>query len=236
VRTAEGLNTAVANAIDFFKESREPHALLWLAVMHRRFGIEEFAAALQRYDRVLIEQPEQAPLRRVFRRIADRNNPLQPEDWDAVTLQSDRLIVCALYCDRLGLPASFAAMLQKAANAGGYYLPHVILTWFWIRENGGALALPEGFMEGVYRASAAMINDNPLMVSDLRLEVAAFLHLAGQGALVDDEIRGGLRVRRHRGTCRPAGVCSVRCRHGRVPVFARILRCRRAPCEKPGGG
>ena len=186
MRTAEGLNTAVANAIDFFKESREPHALLWLAVMHRRFGIEEFAAALQRYDRVLIEQPEQAPLRRVFRRIADRNNPLQPEDWEAVTLQSDRLIVCALYCDRLGLPASFAAMLQKAANAGGYYLPHVILTWFWIRENGGALALPEGFMEGVYRASAAMINDNPLMVSDLRLEVAAFLHLAGQGALVDD--------------------------------------------------
>ena len=47
MRTEEELNTAVANAIDFFKESREPHALLWLAVMHRRFGIEKFADALE---------------------------------------------------------------------------------------------------------------------------------------------------------------------------------------------
>ena len=36
VWTENNLNTAVANAIDFFKESREPHALLWLAVMYRR--------------------------------------------------------------------------------------------------------------------------------------------------------------------------------------------------------
>ena len=186
MRTEEDLNTAVANAIDFFKESREPHALLWLAVMHRRFGIEQFADALQRYDRVLIEQPEQAPLRRVLRRFADRNNPLQPEDWDAVTNPSDRLIVCALYCDRLGLPSSFAEMLHKAASAGGYYLPHVILTWFWMQENGCGLALPEGFMGGVYSASAAIINNDPMMVSDLRLEVAAFLYLVGQGKRVDD--------------------------------------------------
>jgi hypothetical protein len=185
VRTEEDLNTAVANAIDFFKESREPHALLWLVVMHRRFGIKEFADALQRYDRVLNEQPEQAPLRRVLRRFADRDNPLQPDDWDAVTLQSDRIMVCALYCDRLGLPPSFAEMLHKAASAGGYYLPHVILAWFWIQENGCGLVLPEGFMDRVYGASAAIINDEPTIVSDLRLEVAAFLHLVGQGARVD---------------------------------------------------
>jgi hypothetical protein len=185
MRTEEDLNTAVANAINFFKESREPHALLWLAVMHRRFGIEPFADALQRYDRVLIEQPEQAPLRRVLRRFADRDNPLQPDDWDAVTDPSDRLLICALYCDRLGLPRSFAEMLHKAASAGGYYLPHVMLVWFWIRENDCSLALPEGFMDRVYRASAAIINIDPTIVSDLRLEVAAFLHLVGQGALVD---------------------------------------------------
>ena len=119
VRTEQDLNTAVANAIDFFKESREPHALLWLALMHRRFGIDAFADALQRYDRVLIEQPEQAPLRRVLRRFAARDNPLQPDDWDAVTLQSDRILVVALYCDRLGLPRSFPETLHKAASAGG---------------------------------------------------------------------------------------------------------------------
>lgn len=186
MRTQEDLNTAVANAIDFFKDSREPHALLWLAVMHRRFGVPEFADALQRYDAVLIEQPEQAPLRRVLRRFADRDNPLRPEDWDAVTLQSDRLLVCALYCDRLGLPASFPEMLQKAASAGGYYLTHVMLTWCWVKDNGCGLALPEGFMDGVFRASASLINDDPKTVSDLRIEAAAFLHLVGRSELVDD--------------------------------------------------
>jgi hypothetical protein len=186
VRTEEDVKTAVANAISFFKESREPHALLWLALMHRRFGIHEFADALQRYDRVLVEQPEQAPLRRVLRRFADRDNPLQPDDWDAVTLQSDRLIVCALYCDRLGLPGSFPEMLRKSASAGGYFLTHVILTWFWVQENGCRLVLPDGFMDGVYGAGAAIIDADPSIVSDLRLEVAAFLHLVGQGARVDE--------------------------------------------------
>jgi len=185
VRTQEGMSTAVANAIEFFKDSRDPHALLWLAVMHRRFGLSGFADALQRYDRLLIEQPEQAPLRRVLRRFAVRDNPLRPEDWDAVTLQSDRLLVSALYCDRLGLPASFAEMLRKTASAGGYNLTHVLLTWCWVKDNGCALSLPEGFMDGVFRASAAIVNEDPTMVSDLRLEAAAFLHLAGQGALVD---------------------------------------------------
>ena len=41
-------------------------------------------------------------------------------------------------------------------------------------------------MDRVYSASAAIINNDPTIVSDLRLEVAAFLHLVGQGALVDD--------------------------------------------------
>lgn len=185
VRTDEDLNAAVANAIGFFRESREPHALLWLAVMHRRFAIEPFADALQRYDQVLNEQPAHAPLRRVLRRFADRNNPLNPDDWDAVTDPSDRLLVCALYCDRVGLPGSFAEMLRKAASAGGYYLPHLLLVWFWVCENGCRLVLPQGFMERVYEANAALVNQDPTIVSDLRLEAAAFLHLVGQGARID---------------------------------------------------
>ena len=186
VRTEQGLTTAVSSAIAFFKDSREPHALLWLAVMHRRFQIEQFADALRRYDDVLADQPEQAPLRRVLRRFADRDNPLRPDDWDAVTDPSDRLLVCALYCDRVGFPRSFAEMLRKAARAGGYYLPHVMLVWFWIRENGCECELPAGFMDRVYGASAAIIDQDPTIVSDLRLEVAAFLHLVGQPGRVSD--------------------------------------------------
>lgn len=186
LRAGKRLHAVVANAISFFDGSSEPHALLWLDVMHRRFGIEEFAEALQRYDQLLTEQPEQLPLLRVFRRIADRDNPLQVEDLDAVSHSSDRIIVCALYCDRLGLPPSFLEVLHKAARAGGYYLTHVLLASVWIREYGGKLTLPEEFINEVYRANAAMVNGDATMVSDLKLEAAAFLCLAGRGALIDD--------------------------------------------------
>ena len=184
--TEEDLQNAIANAIDFFEGSREPYALLWLDVMHRRFGIEEFADALQRYDQVLTEQPEQLPLRRMFRRIADYDNPLQAEDLQAVSLPSDRIIAYALYCDRLGLPSDYSEMLDRAVSQGEYHLTHVLLAWIWIQENGCELALPDGFIDDMYRANAAIIDNNPMMVDDLKLEAAAFLYLAGQGALVDD--------------------------------------------------
>ena len=102
--TEVDVRTKVASAIDFLQGSREPHALLWLNVMHRRFGIEQFAGALEQYDKVLAERPEEAPLLRVLRRIADANNPLQPDDWDHVKIATDRMLVSALYCDRVGLP------------------------------------------------------------------------------------------------------------------------------------
>ena len=91
------LHTATAKAISFLEDRREPYALLWLDVMYRRFGITEFADALQRYDQVLTEQPEDEALLRVFRRIADYDNPLQIEDLQSVKLPSDILIVPVSY-------------------------------------------------------------------------------------------------------------------------------------------
>lgn len=179
-------HAAVANAIRFFAGSREPDALVWLAWMHRRFGIQEFADALRRYDQVLMEQPQQAPLRRVLRRVGDRDNPVRAEDWAAVLHPSDRITVSALYCDQLGLPPSFAEALSNAFAQGGYYFPHVLLAVFWIHENGCALGAPRGFVDDVYRANAAIIHDNPARVTDLTLEAGAFLYLAGQGELVDE--------------------------------------------------
>jgi hypothetical protein len=179
------LQRAVAKAVDFFEGSREPWALLMLDVTHRRFGIAEFADTLQRYDQVLAERPQQAPLMRVFRRIADHDNPLQVEDLQAVSEEVDRVTVPALYCDRLGLPADYPAMLVEAANRGEQLLTHVLLAWIWIQDNGCEVPLPDGFIEDMYRANAALINDDHGGVTDLKLEAAAFLYLAGQGALVD---------------------------------------------------
>jgi hypothetical protein len=181
----DALQLAVAKAIDFLEGSREPWALLMLDVMHRRFGIAEFADALQRYDQILAENPPQAPLLRVFRRIADYDNPLQVEDLQAVSEEVDQITVPALYCDRLELPEDYSGMLVGAANLEGQLLTHVLLAWIWIQDNGCEVPMPDGFIETMYRANAALIGNDPV-VDELELEAAAFLHLAGQGVLVDD--------------------------------------------------
>jgi hypothetical protein len=183
--TEAAVRTAVANAIRFVNHTREPYGLLFMDIMHRRFGVPEFADALQRFDAVLAEEPKGAPVLRVLRRIADADNPLRPDDWDHVQIQTDRILVSALYCDRLGLPAEFSEVLVKAVRAGGYPLTHALLAWIWIQDNRCKLVLPEGFVEEMYRAVAAILEDRPTMVNDLKLEAAAFLCLARQSSRVD---------------------------------------------------
>lgn len=181
------LQNAIAKAIDFLEDEQEPYALLWLDVMHRRFGIEEFADALQRYDQLLDEQQAQWSLLNVFRRIASYDNPMPAEVLQNVVIPTDIIIIVyALYCDRLGLPYDYVEMLEGAVSEGGYYLTHVLLACIWIQENGCELALPDGFIDYIYHANAAIINSDPMTVDDLKLEAAAFLYLAGQGGLIDD--------------------------------------------------
>jgi len=185
------LEAAVTNAINFFEKSPLPYnsnelyALLMLDVMHRRFGITEFADALQLYDQALEAYSENAPIMRVFRRIADYDTQLYTGDLQSVTSDYDRLTVPALYCDRFGLPENYPAQLEQAAKLGDYMLTHAMLSLIWIQENGFTLQLPDGFTENLYQATAALINDD-MVVDDLELEAAAFLYLAGQGALVNN--------------------------------------------------
>lgn len=185
--TEADVGTRIASAVDFLRGTREPHALLFLNILHRRFGIEEFADALERYDEVLTERPDEAPLLRVFRRIGDADNTMDPDDWDHVKTPRDRLLVSALYCDRLGLPASFPEVLRKAASAGGYSLTHALLTWIWVRENSCELTLPDGFVDKMFGSVAAIIDADPAIINDLKLEAAAFLCMARQSRLVDLE-------------------------------------------------
>lgn len=179
------LQSAITNAIDFFEGSSEPHALLWLDVIHRRFKIAAFADALQRYDQVLADNPGQASQLRVFRRIADYDNQLQVGDLEVMVTDLDRLTIPALYCDRLVLPTDYAAMLENAVTLGEYHLTHALLGCIWIQDNGCETPLPDGFIENIYHANAALIGNDPV-VEDLELEAAAFLYLSGQGELVDD--------------------------------------------------
>ena len=183
--TEAEVKSTVANAVAFLQKAREPHALLFMGLIYRRFGIAEFANALERYDEELPRHPERAPVLRVFRRMFDASNPIQLEDWQHVTIPTDRLLVSALYCDRLGLPESFAEALGRAVSQGRYAATHALLAWVWAQENRCRLAVPDGLLEEMYGTVAAIIDEDPATVNDIKLEAAAFLCLAGQVQRVD---------------------------------------------------
>jgi hypothetical protein len=184
---SQDLQPVIANAINFFEESKEPddpYALLLLDVVRRRFGIAEFADALKRYDNIMSTLPDQAPLMRLFRRMADHENTLQYQDLLEVSKDLDLLTLPALYCDQLDLPYDYPAMLEQATYIGDYMLTHALLACIWIQENGCKVPVSDDFIENMYNANAALIN-NDSVVQDLELEAATFLCLAGQSALVD---------------------------------------------------
>lgn len=195
--TEADVRTAVANGIDFLNRTREPYGLLFMDLMHRRFGVPQFADALKRYDEAIAERPQEAPVLRVLRRAGDADNPLRPDDWDHVQKHTDRILATALYCDRLGFPASYAEALEKGVRAGGYQATHVLLAWIWLQDNRCPLAVRDGFVEDLYRAVAAILEDQPTLVNDLKLEAAAFLCLARQGKRVDPRfVRHVLAIQR----------------------------------------
>jgi hypothetical protein len=102
-----------------------------------------------------------------------------------VTSELDVITVPALYSDRRPLPSDYTVRLQNAANQGGYPLTHVLLAWIWLQENGGEVQLPQGFIESLYTANAEIV-EREFSASDLPMEAATFLYLAGQGARVAD--------------------------------------------------
>src|SRR5690606_1581693 len=106
-------------------------------------------------------------------------------DWEHVTIPTDRLLVSALYCDRLGLPESFADALARAVSQGRYAATHALLAWVWIRENRCPLAAPAGFFADMCATVARIIDEDPTSVNDMKLEAAAFLCLAHQVERVD---------------------------------------------------
>ena len=183
--TEADVKGTIADAIAFLQKTREPHALLFMGLIYRRFGVEEFANVHKVYDEVIPEHPDRAPVLRVFRRMFDAENPIVTEDWERVTILTDRLLISALYCDRLGLPEGFAEVLERAVSQGGYAATHALLAWVWIKENGCQLNVASDFEERMYSTVAAIIDEDPATLNDIRLEAGAFLCLAREVARVD---------------------------------------------------
>ena len=183
--TEAQVRTAIANGIKFVNRTREPYGLWFMGMMYIRFKIPEFADALKRYDEEIAARPKEAPVLRVLRRLLDADNPLRPDDWDHVRIHTDQILAVALYCDRLGFPEDYAEALEKGVKAGGYHATHALLAWTWLRDNRCDLAVRDGFVEDLYRANAAILENQPTIVNDLKLEAAAFLCMARQGKRID---------------------------------------------------
>ena len=182
---SDRMQNAVTSAINYLDGIREPHGLIMLDVVYRRFGITEFADALQLYDLEIAERPKEAPVLRVLRRIGDYDNKLQDGDLAAVSEDTDLYTVPALYCDRTPLAFDYSSVLFNEAIKGHYYLTHVLLACIWIEENGCEVPLSEDTINDIYVYTSKLIY-NDSVVTDLELEAAAFLYLAGQGSLVSD--------------------------------------------------
>ena len=196
--TNQELQQAINHSITFLKQTEHPIGLMMLNVIYRQFGIAEFSDSLQRYDQLLASNPD--PLSRIWRRIADYNNSVvQPDDFNSVTDQLDRLTVPALYSDRISLPNDYLLRLTIAVedgfisvsqssdgslNSGAYLLTHVLLATIWLENNNCSLQLPEDFKPNLYQMNAVLIGDSS-QVNDIQLEAAAFLYQAGQGNLVN---------------------------------------------------
>lgn len=156
----------------------EPHALIFLDMIYRWFGAVRYEDALERYDRTLAERPAEAKVLRLFRRLMDRESPLDPQDLATLTTEYDPLTARALHCDRIDLGDDYVTQLRQAARQGGYTLTHAALAWTWLAENRCALDLPEDFETGLVRSMAALIDlEEP--VTDIEIETAALLHAMG---------------------------------------------------------
>jgi hypothetical protein len=176
----------VGNATNYLAQTKEPYALLMLDVIHRRFGIDEFNDSLQIFDEQLATRPD-APIHRVFRRIADfSNSVLQPTDFYALHFDLDRVTVPALYSDRFALPTDYSSTFTSAVDSGDYLLTHALLATIWFQENHYNLSLSDNYMEHLYLVTSALIGSDSV-VTDLEMEAADFLYLAGQGELVNAE-------------------------------------------------
>lgn len=177
------LQEAVGNATNYLAQMNEPYALLMLNVLDRQFGIPEFADSLQSYDQQLATNPDNAPILRVLRRIADYNNPVQQDDFYSVTADLDKITVPALYSDRMSLPDNYESQLNDAAHSGDYLLAHALLATIWFHDNH--YDQPDDLTEFIYQANAGLIGDGSV-ITDVQIEAAAFLYEAGQSLLVND--------------------------------------------------
>jgi len=179
------LAAAIARARAFL--GTRPHdttgLILFLDILHRRFGLAEFAGMPAEYERLVATMPHPAPDVFSSRRMLDASARADAALLSRLVSPVDRITHPALHARELALPPHYATLLARAAAAGGYPLTHVGLALIWLDENGHGDIVGDAFRERVASGMAKLLAPAD-GISDLEIEAATFLYGMGRGALV----------------------------------------------------
>jgi len=152
---AAGVQPAVERGFAFIRKNGAVHsasdlsALMVLDYLQRRYALAPDLAFSE--WTALAHSPDD---RRLWGRFVGVQRPV-----DAATLGTlagrpsiDAVVMHALYCDQVPLPAAYGSVLRQFAERGGYELTHASLALEIVRDNRCSLEAPdEGTLEELLR-------------------------------------------------------------------------------------
>ena len=183
--TEAEVRTAVANAIQFVNRTREPYGLLFMDLMHRRFEVPQFADALERYDEVLAEGRRRRRCCACCGASATPTTRFAPTTGS--TCRSTRTECSSRRCIAIGW--AYPRRSPKPSPKASERAATTPRTRCWpgsgFRTTAARCRSPRGSSRSCTAPSPRILEDRPTLVNDLKLEAAAFLCLARQGARVN---------------------------------------------------
>jgi hypothetical protein len=175
-RTDPRTEAATGKAVAFLNgPARYGHAgFYFLHFLHRRFEIEAFAGAADRYWQLTKNAPRPFTGVDVFERLIAPGAGPYLHRLTPATHHVDRITAAALYCDEVPVADDYEARLEAIADEGGYGLTHAALAIEWLEENGCDLP-SEALRDRVIERMAAGLNVDDRL-DDIEIESAAFLY------------------------------------------------------------
>lgn len=179
---SNGIAAAACRAVRAFARNdfTETRDYLVADVVARRFGETALAGMWPMFAARL---PTSGPDIRIYARIGDAavtTTSAEIEALEGVDLATGP----ALHCRSIPYPAEYAARLEADLALGGYETSHVLLALMWIRDQGCADPTPAGFYARALDATAALIDADHAVVTDLEIECATLLAYLGESSRI----------------------------------------------------
>jgi len=176
-KARQAQTAAITAATDWLLEMtpEDPVAYLSLALIGRRFGVEQLEVMEHRYLAALEGAKGREERRlRAFLPILEADAPVEPADIEAIDKGFDVLTGRALNCRSIPLPSDFELKLRQAMTRGGYWLTHSALALQWLEENDCSTPWSRR-LRTLAVQQMAQIPEIDLRLTDLELEAATFL-------------------------------------------------------------